>query len=123
MCWYSATAWENDTMKYSKTTCSFSQMILHLLKNSYHNLVVMLLLVLQNKFYLMRKRLESKHKLLNVFFEKEHTTHVPWTPKKEGLKLSCLEPQDPSMSQKCHVKEGPVKFSKKLKFTPKDDVK
>ena len=49
------------------------------------------------------------------FFEEEQTTHVPLTPKKEGLKLSSLEQQVPSMPQKRHVKQGPVKSSKKFK--------
>ena len=60
------------------------------------------------------------------FLEEEQTTRqvptlAPLTPKIEGLILSSLEPQVPSMSQKSHIKQGPVKSSKKLKFTPRDD--
>ena len=65
-------------------------------------------------------------KAAKCFLEEEQTTRqvptpAPLTPKKEGLKLSSLEPQAPSLSQKCHIKQGPVKSSKNLKFTPKDD--
>ena len=38
-------------------------------------------------------------------------------PKMEGFRLSSLELQGP----KCHVKQGSIKSSKKLKFMPKND--
>ena len=40
-------------------------------------------------------------------------------PKTEAIRLSSLESQVP----KHHTKQGPIKSSKKLKFTPKDDDK
>ena len=40
-------------------------------------------------------------------------------PKMEGLRLSSLEPQVP----KHHIKQGSIKSSKRLKFTPKDHDK
>ena len=58
------------------------------------------------------------------FLEEEQATKQvpslgPLSPKKEGLKFSSLEPQAPSMIQKCHIIEGPVKCSKKLNSHPK----
>ena len=58
------------------------------------------------------------------FFEEEQnpsqvSTPTPLTPKMKRLELISLEPQVP----KGHSKQGPIKSSKKLKFTPKDDDK
>ena len=56
------------------------------------------------------------------FFEEEQAssqvpTPAPLTPKMDGLKLSFLEPQAP----KHHIKQGPMKSSKKLNFMSTDD--
>ena len=53
------------------------------------------------------------------FFEEEQDPSQVSTagPKMEGLRLSSLESQVP----KCCIKQGPIKSSKRLKFTPKDD--
>ena len=57
------------------------------------------------------------------FFEEQQDLEVSETSlpcsKTEGLKLSSLE----TPALKCHVKQGPVKSSKKLKHKPKDDDK
>ena len=54
----------------SQTTCLFSWIIPLSLRNSYHSLVVMLSLVHLSKFCLMKKRLESGHKLPNISLRK-----------------------------------------------------
>ena len=65
MHWYSATAWEDHTMKHLKDNLPIFPDDPALLRNSYPNLVVMLLLALQNKFYLMRKGLDSEQEEQN----------------------------------------------------------
>ena len=53
-----------------------------------------------------------------LFEEEQHLSQVSSPgPKTEGLKLSSLE----TLVPKHHIKQGPIKSSKKLKFTPKDD--
>ena len=58
---------------------------------------------------------------VKCFFEEKDSSQVstsaPLTPKMEGLRLSSLEPQIP----KCHIKQGPITSSKKLKYTSADD--
>ena len=54
------------------------------------------------------------------FFGEEQTTPAPLVPKKDGLKLSALEQQGPLKPIECHIKQGPVKSSKKVKV-PKSE--
>ena len=62
----------------------------------------------------VRKQAEAA----KLFFEEEDPSHVSSTgPNMEGLRLSSLESQVP----KHCIKQGPIKSSKKLKFTPRND--
>ena len=54
-------------------------------------------------------------KAAKCFFEEEKTIPAPLVPKMEGLKLSALEQQTPLKPIKCHVNQGPIKSSKKVK--------
>ena len=122
MHWYRASAWDCHTMKHLKDNLPIFPDDPALARNSYPILVVMLFPALQNKFYLMKKILESEHKPLNVSLRKIKPGQVPTPgppiPKMEGLKLSFLEPEAPSIQRtEHHIKQGPVKSSKKFKFT------
>ena len=82
--------------------------------------VMMLFPVLSTQIYLMRKRSENGPKLPNSFFSEEQDPEISQTSSPhlttEGHKLSSLE----TPITKCHVKHGPVKSSKKLKYKPKE---
>ena len=125
MHWYNATAWEHHTMKQLKDSLpvfpngpAFTEKFIS--QSSGDAAASTSKQVLPNKEE-FRKWVQAA----KCFLEEEQTTGqvptlVPLTPKREGLKLSSLEPQALSMSQKCHIKQGPVKSSKRLKFTHKD---
>ena len=88
--------------------------------NSQLSLVMMLSPVLLNKIYLtkkIRKWAETVKQFLGEGQDLEVSQSSISCSKTEGLKLCSLE----TSVLKHHVKEGPVKSSKKLKYKPKDD--
>ena len=123
MWWYSASAWENHSLKHLKDNLpiypdypTFSQQFLGVPSDDVIPCTSKQNLPLEEE---VRKWAEAAKQ----FYEEEQDLEVSQTSlpcsKTEGLKLSSLETPAP----KCHVKQGPVKSSKKLKHKPKDDDK
>ena len=124
MHWYSVTAWEHHTMKHLKDNLpiflddpAFTEKFIPQSSGD--------VAPSTSKEVLPHdKEVRKQAQATKCFLKEEQTTRqvpTPLSPEKEGLKLSSLESQAPSMTQKCHVKQGPIKSSKKLKFTPKDE--
>ena len=105
----------------------FILMTQNLSRSSNHDLVIKPPPALPDSHCHMKKKLNNEHRATKSLFEEEqHTTSTP--ARKEGLKLCTLEQQAPSMTEilsdlssppKWYVKQGPVRSSKILKFTPK----
>ena len=125
MHWYSATAWKHHTMKHLKDNLPifpndpvFTEKFIPQSGGDAAPSTSKQMLSHKEE---VRKQVQAT----KCFLEEQQTTRQvptlgPLNPKREGLKLSSLGPQAPSMSHKHHVKHGPVKSSKNLKFTSKD---
>ena len=122
ICWYSTSAWEHHSIKHLKDNLAifpddptFPQQFM--LPSSSDAVPSTLRQGLPHE-----KEVRKWAQAAKCFFEEEQapsqvSTPAPLTPKMEGLRLRSLEPQVP----KCHVKQAPIKSSKKLKFTSTDD--
>ena len=122
MCWYSTSAWEHHSIKHLKDNLpifpdnpTFPQQFMS--PSSGDAVPSTLRQSLPHEEEVRKWAGAAK-----CFFEEEQdpsqvSTPSPLTPKMEGLKPSSLEPQVP----KHHIKQGPIKSSKKLKFTSTDD--
>ena len=68
---------------------------------------------------LPHEKVRKQAEAAKQFFEEEQGPSQVSSPgpKTGGLRLSSLEPQVP----KHHITQGPIKSSKRLKFTQKDD--
>ena len=119
MWWYSASAWEHHSLNYLKDNLpiypddpTFSQQFMGACS---HDVVPST----SRQSLLHEEEVRKWAEATKQFFEEEQDLSQVSSPgsKTEGLKLSSLD----TPFLKCHIKQGPSKSSKKLKFTPKDD--
>ena len=123
MHFYSATAWENHTAKHCKDNLSifpdkpeFAEKFQPQSGNSISPSTPKQLMPHEGEI------IKWVH-AAKCFFGEEQATPVCLVPKKEELNLSALEQQAPLKPIKCHVKQGPIKSSKKVKVPKlKEDV-
>ena len=122
MQWYSTSAWEHHSLKHLKENLpihpddpKFSQQFPCVPGNDAIPSTSKPKQNLPDR-EVVRKWAEATKQFFKEQDMEGSQTSLP-CPKTEGLKLSSLE----TLAPKCHIKQGPIKSSKKLKHTPKDD--